>query len=63
MAKNRVVQILMDRDNMTETEATNYWKAICSELMDAMFGTSCMSVEEIIENNLGITIEELKELV
>ena len=57
-----VINYLMISKDYNMEEATNYWKAICSEIMDAMFGTSCMSVEEIIENNLGITIEELKEL-
>ena len=57
-----VINYLIETKDYNMEEATNYWKEIFSEIMDAIFGTSCMSVEEVIENNLGISFEELKEM-
>ena len=57
-----VINMLMVRDNLTMEEANNVWQNVKSEIMDSMFGTSCMSVGEVIEDNLGITVKEMIEV-
>ena len=57
-----VINMLMVRDNLTMEEANEIWQNVQSEIMDSMFGTSSMSVEEVIEDNLGITVKEMIEV-
>jgi hypothetical protein len=56
-----VINYLITHKDYTLDEAMIFWKDLCSEIMDALYGTSLMSVDEIIENNLGVTIETLEE--
>ena len=63
MVRNRVVQILMDRDNMTEAEAIRLVEGTRSELEDAMYGTSLTDVEDIIMLNLGLEPDYLFDII
>ena len=61
--RNRVVQILMDRDDLTEAEATRLVEDTRSELEDAMYGTSLTDVEDIIMLNLGLEPDYLFDII
>jgi hypothetical protein len=63
MANNRVVQILMDRDNITEAEAIAMIEDCRSELYDAMCGTSLLDVEDVIMCNLGLEPDYLFDII
>jgi hypothetical protein len=56
-----VINYLMERDNLSLEQADYMWREIASEIFDAIYGTSCMSLDEVLENNLGITLEDLME--
>ncbi|MBR3242250.1 MAG: hypothetical protein IKG72_13115 [Bacillus sp. (in: Bacteria)] len=64
MAKrNRVVQILMDRDGITEEEAEQMVNDCRSELWDAINGTSVLSPEEVIEGELGLEPDYFEDIL
>ena len=63
MARNRVVQILMDRDGVTEEQALSMVEDCRSELEDAMYGTSLTDVEDIIMLNLGLEPDYLFDII
>ena len=60
---NRVVKILMERDEMTEEEAVELVEEVRSELLDAISGTSCLSPEEVIEGELGLEPDYLFDII
>lgn len=53
-ARNRVVRILMHRDGLTEEEAVSMVEDTASEIYDAIEGTGCMDLDEIMMNELGL---------
>jgi hypothetical protein len=57
-----VVNYLVNNKDYTIDEALSFWENLVSEIADALYGTSCMSVDEIVENNLGVSVERLKEM-
>jgi hypothetical protein len=57
-----VVNYLVNNKDYTIDEALIFWENLVSEITDALYGTSCMSVDEIVENNLGVSVERLKEM-
>lgn len=61
--RNRVVQILMDRDGMTESEAIVAVENCQSELMDAVYGTSCKDPEDVIADELGLEPDYIVDLI
>ena len=64
MAKrNRVVQILMDRDGITEEEAKQMIEDCRSELLDAIDGTNVLSPEEVIEGELGLEPDYFEDIL
>ena len=56
---NRIIKILMERDDLTYEEAKEMYEDTKSELMDALEGTSCLSPEEVLECELGLEIDYL----
>lgn len=61
--RNRVVQILMDRDGVTEEQALSMVEDCRSELYDAMEGTSLTDIEDIIMLNLGLEPDYLFDII
>jgi hypothetical protein len=62
--RNRVVQILMDRDNMTEAEATKLVEDTRDDLLDALkYSTSFTDVEDILSCNLGLEPDYLFDII
>lgn len=53
-ARNRVVRILMRRDGLTEKEAVDMVEDTVSEIYDAIEGASCMNLDEIMMEELGL---------
>ena len=49
-----IIRILMERDGLTYEEAKEEYQHCKSELMDAMEGTSCLSPEEVLAEELGL---------
>ena len=54
---NRVVEVLMKRDGMTKDEAEDYLSEVRSELYDAINGTSCLSPEDVMYDELGLEMD------
>lgn len=59
----KIVDILMDRDGMTREEALERIKDVKSELYDAMEGTSCMTPEDVMYEELGLEIDYIFQLI
>ena len=62
-AKNRVVRILIERDSLTEKEAIAMVEDAQSELYEALQGTSCVTPEEVIENELGLEPDYILDII
>lgn len=64
MAANRVVQILMKRDNMTEEDATRLLRATQDEI-DEMMAQGCSSdeIEDIIKYDLGLEMDYIFDVL
>lgn len=60
---NRIIKILMERDNMTYEEAEEVYEDTKSELMDAIEGTSCLSPEEVLEGELGLELDYIFDFI
>ena len=59
----RIISILMRRDGLTHEEATEVVDNCISELMDAVEGTNFLSLEEVIEQELGLEPDYLDDLL
>lgn len=60
---NKVVEILMKRDGMSQADAELLVEDTRSELIDACYGTSLTDVEDIIMNNLGLESDYLFDIL
>lgn len=60
---NRVVEILMKRDGVTEEEAKSMGESCASELADAVYGTSLVEPDEVIMNELGLEPDYLEDIL
>lgn len=49
-----IIEILMRRDGVTYEEAEAMYMDCKSEIMEAFEGTSCLSVEEVLQCELGL---------
>lgn len=52
-----IIEILMRRDEMTYEEAKQAYLDCQSELIDALDGTSELSPEEVLQEELGLEID------
>ena len=55
---NRIIKILMERDGVTEQQAREMYENCQSELVDAIAGTSCLTVAEVFAGELGLEMED-----
>ena len=60
---NRIVKILMRRDGLSDNEAWNVFESAKSEIMDAIYGTSCLDPEEVLADELGLEPDYLEEIL
>lgn len=51
---NRIIKILMERDDMTYEEAKAVYEDTKSELMDAIEGKICLTPDEVLLGELGL---------
>jgi len=58
-----VVEILMERDYVSRSEAEEMVENCRSELLDAMMGTSCMDPEDVIMDELGLEPDYMEEIL
>lgn len=49
-----IIRILMDRDGVTYEEAKEMYKDCRAEIQEAIYGTSCIPPEEVLESELGL---------
>ena len=49
-----IIEILMNRDGISYQDAKEAYLECKSEIMDALDGTSCLAVEEILMSELGL---------
>ena len=59
---NKIIKILMNRDDLTYEEAKEMYEDTKAELMDAFDGTSCLSPEEVLLG-LGLEIDYIFDFI
>ena len=61
---NRIISILMKRDNLSLNEATNLFEEVQIEVMAAIFnGEGLLAVEDIIADELGLEPDYFEDLL
>ena len=61
---NRIISILMKRDNLSLNEATNLFEEVREEVMAAIFnGEGLLAVEDIIADELGLEPDYFEDLL
>ena len=61
---NRIISILMKRDNLSLNEATNLFEEVQKEVMAAIFnGEGLLVVEDIIADELGLEPDYFEDLL
>ncbi len=61
---NRIISILMKRDNLSLNEATNLFEEVREEVMDAITsGEGLLAVEDIIAGELGLEPDYFEDLL
>ena len=61
---NRIISILMRRDNLSLNEATNLFEEVQTEVMDAIAnGEGLLAVEDIIADELGLEPDYFEDLL
>lgn len=51
---NEIIRILMRRDDLTYEEAKEAYEDCRAEIMEALEGSSCLSLDEILQSELGL---------
>lgn len=54
-----VIRILMERDGVTYEEAKQMYLDCRNEILDAINGTSCVSPEDVLADELGLELDYL----
>ena len=61
---NRIISILMKRDNRSLNEATNLFEEVQTEVMEAISnGKGLLTVEDIIAGELGLEPDYFEDLL
>lgn len=60
---NRIIKILMERDNMTYEEAKEAYEDTKAELMDAIEGSSVLTPEEVLLEELGLEMDYIFDFI
>ena len=60
---NRIIEILMNRDDLTYEEAKEMYEDTKAELMDALDGTSGLDPEEVLMSELGLEMDYIFDFI
>ena len=60
---NKVVEILMRRDGLTETEARTYLSEVQSEIDEALASGDFTLVEDIVASELGLEMDYIPDIM
>jgi hypothetical protein len=60
---DNIIKILMNRDGVTYEEAKEMYEDAKAELMDAIDGTSGLSPEEVLMNELGLEMDYIYDFI
>ena len=61
---NRIISVLMKRDNLSLNEATNLFEEVQTEVMKAISnGEGLLAVEDIIADELGLEPDYFEDLL
>ena len=60
---NRIIEILMNRDDLTYEEAKEMYEDTKAELMDAIDGTSGLDPEEVLMGELGLEMDYIFDFI
>lgn len=60
---NEIIEILMARDGVTYKIAKEMYENAYAELMDAIDGTSGLSPEEVLMNELGLEMDYIYDFI
>lgn len=61
---NRIIEILMKRDNLSLNEATNLFEEVQNEVMEAIAnGDGLLAIENIIADELGLEPDYFEDLI
>ena len=60
---NRIIEILMNRDNLTYEEAKEMYEDTKAELMNAIDGTSGLDPEEVLMGELGLEMDYIFDFI
>ena len=63
MTKNKIVEVLMERDGFTRAEAENEFAFVQSEFMAALSGQSGLDPEEVLYEYLGLEPDYIFDLL
>lgn len=63
MSRKSVIEILMERDGITEKDAKMLIEDTRSELEDAISGTNVLTPEEVMMDNLGLEMDYVMEVL
>ena len=58
-----IINILMRRDGVSRREAKEMYDTARSEILDAVYGTSCMDPEEVLAEELGLEPDYLFDFI
>ena len=60
---NRVVEILMERDKISEKEATRQVAETAAEIQNAMAYEAFEAIEDIVADNLGLEMDYIEDIL
>ena len=60
---NKIIDVLMKRDGITEEQAREMYDNCYAELMDAIDGTSCLTPEEALMGELGLEMDYILDFL
>ncbi len=63
MGAEKIVEILMRRDGLSESEAWAWYEDGMAEVMDAIEGGSCLDPEEAFMDEFGLEPDYLMEVL
>lgn len=58
-----IINILMERDNMSYEDAKQLYLDTQSELMDSISGTSVVTPEEVLMYNVGLEMDYIFDFI
>ena len=60
---NRIIEVLMNRDGMTKEEATDLYKSVKPDIMDAIANGDSDLVEDLMAEEFGLEPDYILDLL